>query len=133
MSRLRAVEHARTVVQVATSGKSAIIGPDGDVLAESGPLFSADVLVRTVPLSGSTTLATRTGPAAEVLLTVLGLLGLAIGGWQRRARQRRAGSTGNRPATQPGRQERDTGERGREQVGSRAGGATPDAGDRPDL
>ncbi len=29
MSRLRAIEHARTVVQVATSGKSAIIGPDG--------------------------------------------------------------------------------------------------------
>ena len=79
MSRLRAIEHARTVVQVATSGKSAIIGPDGATVAESGPLYSADVLVRTVPLSGSTTLATRTGPAAEWILTALGLLGLVIG------------------------------------------------------
>ncbi len=129
MSQLRAVEHARTVVQVATSGKSAIIGPDGRVLAASGPLFSADVLVRTVPLSGSTTLATRTGPAAEVLLAVLGLLGLAAGGWRQRARWHRARRTGN----QPGRQERGTGDRGREQVGSRAGGPAPDAGDRPDL
>lgn len=128
MSRLRAVEHARTVVQVATSGKSAIIGPDGRLLAESGPLFSADVLVRTVPLSGSTTLATRTGPAAEALLAVLGLLGLAAGWWQHRARR-----TGNQPAARPGRQGRGTGDRGREQVGSRAGGPSPDAGDHPDL
>jgi len=130
MSRLRAVEHARTVVQVATSGKSAIIGPDGRLLAESGPLFSADVLVRTVPLSGSTTLATRTGPAAEALLAVLGLLGLAAGWWQHRTRRHRARRTGNQPA---GRQGRGTGDRGREQVGSRAGGPSPDAGDHPDL
>lgn len=130
MSRLRAVEHARTVVQVATSGKSAIIGPDGRVLAQSGPLFSPDVLVRTVPLSGSTTLATRTGPAAEALLAVLGLLGLAAGWWQHRGRQRRTRRTGNQPT---GRQGRATGDRGREQVSSRAGGPSPDAGDHPDL
>ncbi|HEX8096249.1 apolipoprotein N-acyltransferase, partial [Jatrophihabitans sp.] len=78
MSQLRAVEHARTVVQVATSGKSAIIGADGRVVAESGPLFTADVLVRTVSLSGSTTLATRTGAAAEWILVALGLLGLGV-------------------------------------------------------
>lgn len=130
MSRLRAVEHGRTVVQVATSGKSAIIGADGQTLAASGPLFTADVLVRTVPLSGSTTLATRTGAAAEWTLVALGLLGLAVGGWLNRRLARRTRGT---PAAPSGRQERGTGDRGREQVGSRAGGATSDAGDHPHL
>lgn len=159
MSRLRAVEHGRTVVQVATSGKSAIIGADGRLLAASGPLFTADVLVRTVPLSSSTTLATRTGAAAEWTLVALGLLGLAVGGWlnrrlARRTRDRtpaarsahgarsalggragflrtRRGGTG--PTARSGRQEGGTGDRGREQVGSRAGGAPSDAGDHPHL
>ena len=94
MSRLRAVEHARTVVQVATSGKSAIIGPDGRITAESGALFTPDLLVRTVPLSGSTTLATRTGAGAEWILVAVGLVGLVAGGWldRRRARPGRAGA-----------------------------------------
>ncbi|HEX8081846.1 MAG TPA: apolipoprotein N-acyltransferase [Jatrophihabitans sp.] len=131
MSRLRAVEHGRTVVQVATSGKSAIIGADGRMLAASGPLFTADVLVRTVPLSRSTTLATRTGAAAEWTLVALGLLGLVVGGWLNRRLARRI--RGGAPAARSGRQERGTGDRGREQVGSRAGGATSDAGDHPHL
>jgi apolipoprotein N-acyltransferase len=86
MTKLRAVEHARTVVQVATSGKSAIIDADGRTVAESGPLFTPDILVRTVALSDSKTLATRTGAGAEWLLTALGLLGLLAGGkpWRRR-------------------------------------------------
>ncbi|HST48906.1 apolipoprotein N-acyltransferase [Jatrophihabitans sp.] len=125
MTRLRAIEHARTVVQVATSGKSAIIGPDGATVAESGPLYTADVLVRTVPLSGSTTLATRTGAAAEWVLTALGLLGLVVG-------VRRSDRT-RQTERQPGRQGRGTGDRGRERVVSRTGGAAPDAGDHPDL
>src|SRR6185437_13162250 len=50
MTRLRAIEHARTVVQVATSGKSAIIDPGGRTLAESGALFTADTLLARVPL-----------------------------------------------------------------------------------
>jgi len=129
MTRLRAIEHARTVVQVATSGKSAIIGPDGATVAESGPLYTADVLVRTVPLSGSTTLATRTGPAAEWLLTALGLLGLVVG-VRRSHRARRIDDQPWRQRT--GRQGRGSGDRGRERVGSRTG-AAPDAGDHPDL
>ncbi len=85
MSKLRAVEHARTVVQVATSGKSAIIDPAGRTLAQSGALFTADRLVRTVPLSTSTTLATRTGTGAEWLLVAIGVLAMIVGGrpWQR--------------------------------------------------
>jgi apolipoprotein N-acyltransferase len=140
MSRLRAVEHARTVVQVATSGKSAIIGPDGRLIAESGPLFTADVLVRTVGLSGSTTLATRTGAAAEWILVALGLLGLVLGGLRDR-RRRTSGTSGtsrtrrteSQPAARWPRQERGTGDRGREQVGSRSGGTTSNPGDHPDL
>ena len=80
MTRLRAVEHARTVVQVATSGKSAIIDPSGRTLAESGPLFTADTLLARVPLSQRTTLATRTGADAEWLLVAVGVLGMLIGG-----------------------------------------------------
>jgi apolipoprotein N-acyltransferase len=91
MSQLRAVEHARTVVQVATSGKSAIIGANGQVLASSGALFTADALVQDVPLSTSTTLATRTGAAAEWLLVALGLAGLVVGGWLDRRRAARRG------------------------------------------
>jgi apolipoprotein N-acyltransferase len=79
MAQLRAVEHRRTVVQVATSGKSAIIGPDGRISAESGALFSADVLVQSVPLETSTTLATRAGAVIEWLIVALGLVGVALG------------------------------------------------------
>ncbi len=45
MTRLRAVETGRTVVQVATTGISAVIGPDGGVRMRSGALFTPDVLV----------------------------------------------------------------------------------------
>jgi apolipoprotein N-acyltransferase len=86
MSRLRAIEHGRTVVQVATSGKSAIIDPTGRTLAESGALFTPAVLVRTVPLSTSTTLATRLGAAAEWLLVAIAAIAMIVGGRPRRDR-----------------------------------------------
>jgi apolipoprotein N-acyltransferase len=96
MSQLRAVEHARTVVQVATSGKSAIISPDGDVSQQSGALFTPDVLVQTVRLSSSTTLATRAGAAIEWLIVAVGLIGFGAGvlpaartRWSSRAEARR--------------------------------------------
>ena len=41
MSQLRAVETGRTVVQVATTGKSAVIGPDGTIAAASGAAVHA--------------------------------------------------------------------------------------------
>jgi apolipoprotein N-acyltransferase len=67
MSRVRAVEHARAVVIAATSGVSAIIGPDGTVTRRT-PKFVQQVLVARVPLRRGTTLATRLGPAPEVVL-----------------------------------------------------------------
>jgi apolipoprotein N-acyltransferase len=75
MAQLRAVETGRTVVQAATTGKSAIIGPDGAVRDESGPLFSSAILVDTVPVRTATTLAVRVGAAPEYLLAALAALG----------------------------------------------------------
>jgi apolipoprotein N-acyltransferase len=95
MSRLRAIEHGRTVVQVATSGKSAIIAPNGRTLSSSGPLFTPAVLVSSVPLETSTTLATRLGPWPEWSLTALALAGVAgaVGSSRRnRVRVRRVSS-----------------------------------------
>jgi apolipoprotein N-acyltransferase len=62
-------------VQAATTGKSAIIGPDGAVRDESGPLFSSAILVDTVPVRTATTLAVRVGAAPEYLLAALAALG----------------------------------------------------------
>jgi apolipoprotein N-acyltransferase len=83
MSRVRAVEHSRTVLVAATSGVSAIVGPDGTVTQQTG-LFTADVLVASVPLRTTTTLATRIGATVEWLLVAVGAVSLLLVGWQRR-------------------------------------------------
>lgn len=71
MSRLRAVETGRAVLQVATTGKSAVIGPDGGIRMESGALFTPAVLVAQVPLRTGTTLAVRVGALPEYVLAAL--------------------------------------------------------------
>ena len=75
MGRIRAVEHGRTVVVAATSGLSAIISPDGSLMARS-TLFTAQSLVTSVPLRTSITVADRIGGWSELVLVVLGALGL---------------------------------------------------------
>ncbi|WP_445399245.1 apolipoprotein N-acyltransferase [Streptomyces sp. LE64] len=79
MSRVRAVEHSRTVVVPVTSGVSAVIMPDGRVVDRT-ELFTADSLVAEVPLRSDTTPATRLGALPELLLVVVaaGGLGLAL-------------------------------------------------------
>jgi len=95
MSQLRAVELGRTVVQVSTTGVSAVIGPDGRIRARSGPLFTADRIVRTVPLRASDTLAERLGAIPEYVLCAVALATLAFGMATRsRARGTRAGAPG---------------------------------------
>ena len=84
MSRLRAVEHDRSVVVAATSGESAIINPDGAELARS-ELFTPAALVERVPLRTTTTLATRLGVGPEWLLTVAGVIALGVALRRRRS------------------------------------------------
>lgn len=84
MSQLRAVENGRTVVQVATTGESAIIGPDGEVRQRSGALFDPAILVGSVPVRSATTLATRVGAWPEYILAALAVLGVVGIAWRAR-------------------------------------------------
>jgi apolipoprotein N-acyltransferase len=79
MSRIRAVEHSRTVTVPVTSGVSAIILPDGTITQKTG-MFVADSLVQEVPLRSSETPATRLGvlPEIALLLVASGGLGWAV-------------------------------------------------------
>lgn len=77
MSRVRAVEHSRSVVVPVTSGVSAVIRPDGTVVQKT-KLFTPDALVDKVPLRSSLTPATRMGTLPEGVLALLAVVGL---GW----------------------------------------------------
>ncbi|WP_055700375.1 apolipoprotein N-acyltransferase [Streptomyces silaceus] len=77
MSRIRAVEHSRAVAVPVTSGVSAVIMPDGDVVAKT-TWFTADSLVEEVPLRSSRTPATRLGVLPEGILVLIAAGGL---GW----------------------------------------------------
>jgi apolipoprotein N-acyltransferase len=86
MSRVRAVEHSRTVTVPVTSGVSAIIMPDGKITQKTG-MFVPAYLVQKVPLRSSETPATRLGilPEIALVLVAAGGLGWAIGaGWRGR-------------------------------------------------
>ncbi|MDQ0579241.1 apolipoprotein N-acyltransferase [Streptomyces rishiriensis] len=87
MSRVRAVEHSRTVTVPVTSGVSAIIMPDGKITQKTG-MFVADSLVQKVPLRSSETPATKLGilPEIALVLVALGGLGWAIGAGARARR-----------------------------------------------
>ncbi|MFE9644598.1 apolipoprotein N-acyltransferase [Streptomyces sp. NPDC006365] len=89
MSRVRAVEHSRTVTVPVTSGVSAVIMPDGKITQRTG-MFVADSLVQEVPLRSSQTPATRLGELPELALVLVAAAGL---GWAVTAgvRARRAG------------------------------------------
>jgi apolipoprotein N-acyltransferase len=85
MSRLRAVEHGRTVLVAATSGVSAVIAPDGRVVQRSG-VFRPARLVADVALRDPRTLADRLGPWPERVLAAAGLVALVGALVRRRAR-----------------------------------------------
>jgi len=91
MSRLRAVEHGRSVVVAATSGISAVVAPDGSVV-RSSQLFEPATFVERIAQRSSTTVATRLGAGPEWLLTGVGLAALAAAlapGIARRLRSQR--------------------------------------------
>lgn len=81
MSRVRAVEHSRTVTVPVTSGVSAIIMPDGRITQKTG-MFVADSLVQKIPLRSTETPATKLGilPEIALLAVAAGGLGWAIAG-----------------------------------------------------
>jgi apolipoprotein N-acyltransferase len=83
ISRLRAVETGRAIVHVSTVGISALIEPDGSLLAESS-FFVPQTLHGRLPLRTEQTPATRIGAAPEVVLAGLGLLLGALGVLTRR-------------------------------------------------
>ncbi|MGP3970554.1 apolipoprotein N-acyltransferase [Streptomyces sp. 6N223] len=89
MSQLRAVEHGRAIVTVATSGISAIVAPDGTIEQRTEE-FTQDVLTAELPLREDITLADRAGAAPEWALVGLGLLAWAFVGVRARRRRERA-------------------------------------------
>ena len=60
MSRFRAVEHGRSTVQVSTVGVSAMIMPDGTVVARTG-LFTDEELIASLPLRTTLTFGLLAG------------------------------------------------------------------------
>jgi apolipoprotein N-acyltransferase len=76
MARMRAVESDRAIVVASTTGVSAIIAPDGAVLARTGTWRQA-VLDERVPLVSTVTLADRVGQWPEYVITGLTLAAFA--------------------------------------------------------
>ena len=77
ISRLRAIETGRTVVNISTVGTSAIITPDGATVDQLS-VWEPGSMVQTVPLSSTITSAMAIGRGLEWLLSGLGLAGLAL-------------------------------------------------------
>jgi apolipoprotein N-acyltransferase len=89
LSRLRAVEHGRSVAIAATSGISAVVAPDGTVVRRTS-LFTPAVVVADIAQRDSRTVATRLGARPEWVLTALGAgaLAAAVVLGRRRGRRR---------------------------------------------
>jgi apolipoprotein N-acyltransferase len=87
ISRLRAIEHGRSIVHVSTVGVSAMITPDGTAHQRS-TLFTPTVLAAELPLRSDTTVADRVGPWPEYLASAGLLTMLALMALRRRRRRR---------------------------------------------
>ncbi len=82
ISRIRAIEHGRSVVHISNVGVSALITPDG-VAHQATSLFEPAILAGALPLRSSVTLATRLGDFPALLAaagTALVLLRRRLGG-----------------------------------------------------
>ena len=89
MARIRAVESDRAVVVASTTGVSAIIAPDGRLLAHTSTWRRAELEAR-IPLVSQRTLADRVGSwpeAAIVTLTLAALAWAAAAAFRRRRRE----------------------------------------------
>lgn len=76
ISRIRAIEHGRSVAHVSTVGVSGFIAPDGSVTGKTG-LFTAEQAIGSVVIRSDRTVADQLGPWPERLATVA-LLALVI-------------------------------------------------------
>jgi apolipoprotein N-acyltransferase len=88
IARLRAVEHGRAVVVAATSGVSAMIAPDGDVLARTG-VFTPAMLDMRLPLRDPRTIADRLAAWPERVVSLAAFVALIAAALRPRHRQRR--------------------------------------------
>jgi apolipoprotein N-acyltransferase len=89
MVRLRAVEHGRSSLMASTVGISGFVTADGKV-HDATAFDTAAVVIRELPLGGSTTLATRLGAWPELALTVLAAIALVMAVAKRRGGRRRS-------------------------------------------
>jgi apolipoprotein N-acyltransferase len=96
MARIRAVEHDRAVIVASTTGYSAIIAPDGQLIMKSGTWQQAELEAR-VPLITYTTLADRVGAWPEYVIVTLTILAAAYAA--ARAFQERRARSANTPAS----------------------------------
>jgi apolipoprotein N-acyltransferase len=92
MARIRAVEFDRAVVVSSTTGYSAIIAPDGQVISRTGMWEQAELEAR-VPLLTYTTLANRVGAWPEWAIVALTALAFARVTGQAIIARRRARAT----------------------------------------
>jgi apolipoprotein N-acyltransferase len=101
MSRLRAVETGRTVLQASTTGISAVLSPTGSVLRSADRLFQPAILTASVPLRSGLTPAVRLGAAPEIVLSAAALAGLAWSLLGARPRRRSRRQPEAAPAVDP--------------------------------
>ena len=97
MARIRAVEFDRSVVVASTTGYSAIIAPDGHLVAKSGVWQQAELEER-VPLLTYTTLAERVGAWPEWAIVAATSLALCLAIGQAGTARRRRARSDNAPA-----------------------------------
>ena len=70
ITRIRAIEHQRFAVSIATSGISAIIDNEGAILQKSAQ-NDAEVLTYDVPLMTTRSISDRLGNSAEILIILV--------------------------------------------------------------
>jgi apolipoprotein N-acyltransferase len=100
ITRIRALELGRSVVNISTVGTSAIALPDGRLIDEL-PRYTAAAMVTDVPLSTSVTPAAVAGGALERGLTLGALGALVLAGLRNRPRRGGRGGAGPRVPRAP--------------------------------
>jgi apolipoprotein N-acyltransferase len=99
MARMRAIEYNRSVVVASTTGISAIIAPDGSLIAHTGTWRQAEIEA-SVPLLTTSTLAQRLGGWPEAVATLATALALILAAGQALWQRRRARTTRAGPASE---------------------------------